>query len=45
MIYAMVEYINKNGKISLKGFSDKETTDKFVARLEERKCEYLVTIL
>lgn len=45
MIYALVEYINKNGKISIKGFSNKEATDRFVAKLESRNAEYLVTLI
>lgn len=42
MIYALVEYVNRYGKISVKGFSSKEDTDKFVEKI---KGEYLVTIL
>lgn len=42
MIYALVEYINKNGRITVKGFSTKEETEKFVARL---KTEYIVTVM
>ena len=45
MIYALVEYVNKYGKITVKSFLNKETTNEFVARLEKRKVEYLVTIL
>ena len=45
MIYSMVEYVNKYGKISLRAFTNKVDTDAFVARLEKRGCEYLVTVL
>lgn len=42
MIYALVEYINRNGKISMKAFTTKEDTDAFVAKL---KTEYIVTVI
>lgn len=45
MIYAMIEYINRNGKISVKGFSDKESTEKFAKRLEGRNVNYIMTVL
>ena len=45
MIYALVEYINRNGEISVKGFTSKEQTDKFVANLKNRNANYLVTLL
>ncbi len=45
MIYSLVEYVNKYGKISLKAFTNKADTDEFVKKLEKRNCEYLVTIL
>lgn len=45
MIYSMVEYVNKNGKLSLKMFANKADTDKFVESLEKRNCEYLLTVL
>lgn len=44
-VYAMVEYINRYGKISIKGFADYETTRAFVERLATRKAKYLLTIL
>lgn len=45
MIYALIEYVNKYGKVAAKAFLNKETADEFVARLEKRKIKYLVTIL
>lgn len=45
MIYAMIEYINRNGKISVKGFSDKESAEKFAKRLEGRNVNYIMTVL
>ena len=45
MIYAMIEYINRNGKISVKGFSDKESTEAFAKRLEGRNVNYILTVL
>lgn len=42
MIYALVEYVNRYGNISVKGFSSKEETDNFVSKLKK---EYIVTIL
>ena len=45
MIYSMVEYVNKYGKISVKAFANKVDTEEFVARLEKRGCEYLLTVL
>ena len=45
MIYALVEYINRNGKVTVKGFTSKEQADKFVANLKNRNANYLVTLL
>lgn len=42
MIYGMVEYINRNGKITVKAFSSKEDLESFVKKL---KTEYLITLL
>jgi hypothetical protein len=42
MIYALVEYINRYGKISMKAFTCQKDVDKFTERL---KGEYFVTIL
>lgn len=42
MIYALVEYINRYGRISVKAFTCEEDVDKFVAKI---KGEYLVTVL
>lgn len=45
MIYAMIEYINRNGKISVKGFADKESAEKFAKRLESRNVDFILTVL
>lgn len=42
MIYALVEYINRYGNISIKAFKTAEEVEKFTAKL---KSEYIVTIL
>ena len=43
MIIAMVEYINKYGRITVKGFADEEKLNKFVSGLAARGTEYIVT--
>ena len=45
MIVAMVEYINKYGRISMKAFCTMEAANAFVKRLEERGCDYLLTLM
>ena len=45
MIYAMVEYVNKNGRLTVKGFSNKENTDLFIRSLENRNVDYILTVL
>lgn len=45
MIFALVEYINRYGKISLKAFSSEEETNAFVAKLEQKNTKYLVTLI
>ena len=44
-IIALVEYINKYGKISVKGFGTEDGLKKFIDRLEVRCVEYLLTRL
>ena len=44
-IYALLEYINKNGNVSIKSFSDESSAREFVARLEKRNVEYILTVL
>ena len=43
MIIALVEYINRYGKISMKSFTKQDELDKFVAKLDSKRTEYLVT--
>lgn len=43
MIIALVEYINKYGKISMKSFTKQAELDKFIAKLDSKGTEYLVT--
>lgn len=45
MIYAMVEYVNKNGRLTVKGFSSKANTDSFIKSLENRNVDYILTVL
>ena len=45
MIYAMIEYINRNGMIFVKGFSNKENAEKFAKRLDGRNVKYIMTVL
>ena len=42
MIYALVTYTNRNGKVTIKGFKTKEETERFAAKL---KTEYIITVL
>lgn len=42
MIYALIEYVNRNGKVTVKGFKTKEETERFAAKL---KTEYVITVL
>ena len=41
-IYAIIEYINRYGKISVKMTTSEEETKEFVAKLKK---EYMVTVL
>ena len=43
MIIALVEYINKNGRIAVKGFGSESDLNKFTQRLEARGVEYILT--
>lgn len=43
MIVAMVEYRNKNGRITVKGFSSWEELAEFTARLQKRGVPHLIT--
>ena len=50
MIKALVEYIGRNGRTIVKGFSSVEEANQFCERLEERKAKgtcggYLMTEL
>lgn len=45
MIIALVEYINRNGKISVKAFSNEEKLQEFVGKLEAKGTKHLVTRL
>lgn len=45
MIYAMVEYVNKNGNLTVKGFPSKAKTDSFINSLEKRNVRYILTVL
>ena len=45
MIIALVEYISKNGKIAMKSFQDENLLSQFIAKLESKKTEYIVTRL
>lgn len=42
MIIALVEYINKYGKILMKSFTKQAELDKFIAKLDSKGTEYLV---
>ena len=44
-IIALVEYLNKNGKVAVKGFGEEETLKKFTDRLEVRGIEYILTMM
>ena len=41
-IYAIIEYINRYGKISVKMTTSEEETNEFTAKLKK---EYIVTVL
>lgn len=43
MIIALVEFMNKYGNISMKSFTKEADLEKFIAKLESRNAEYLVT--
>ena len=43
MIIALVEYINRYGKISMKSFTKQAELDKFIAKLDNKGTEYIVT--
>jgi predicted DNA-binding WGR domain protein len=45
MIIALVEYINRNGQISMKSFTTEESLQKFIAKLESKNTKHLVTRL
>lgn len=45
MIIALVEYINKNGKASVKGFSNEAELSEFVGKLEAKGTKHIVTRL
>lgn len=45
MIIALVEYINKNGKVTVKGFADEKVLSVFTERLESRGIDYILTRL
>lgn len=45
MIYALVEYVNRNGKLTVKGFVNKAKTEAFVNGLEKRNVDYILTVL
>ena len=44
MKYSIVEYVNKNGKIALKVFLQKEEMDKFVNNLVAKNIQHLVVV-
>lgn len=43
MIAALVEYIGRNGKTIVKGFSTIESANEFCKKLEAKNTEYLLT--
>ena len=45
MIIALVEYISKNGKITMKAFADENLLSQFIAKLESKNIEHMVTRL
>ena len=43
MIIALVEYVNRYGKISMKSFTKENELEKFISKLAAKGTEYLVT--
>lgn len=43
MIIALVEYVNRYGKITLKAFADEKELEAFVKKLEAKGTDHLVT--
>lgn len=43
MIIALVEYVNRYGKISMKSFTDEADLATFVKKLETKGTRYIVT--
>lgn len=43
MIIALVEYVNRYGKISMKSFTDETDLAAFVKKLETKGTQHLVT--
>lgn len=43
MIIALVEYINRYGKISMKSFTKESELEKFILKLKAKGAEHLVT--
>lgn len=45
MIIALVEYINRYGKISMKAFTNEKDLNEFVGKLEKKGTKHLVTMM